>query len=101
MIHAKILLVDNLWGIVGSTNCDYRSFGLNDEVNLAVRDPNFVQGLEKDFVSDTVHSHQVTYEQWRRRNIFERAPNCSDGFCNDNSNDRHQPLLAHRHLQHS
>jgi cardiolipin synthase len=74
MIHAKILLVDNLWGIVGSTNCDYRSFGLNDEVNLAARDPNFVQRLEKDFGSDAAHSHQITYQEWRHRNIFERAP---------------------------
>lgn len=74
MIHAKILLVDNLWGVVGSTNCDYRSFGLNDEVNLAARNLEFVERLEQDFVADIAHSREITYEQWRRRNIFERAP---------------------------
>jgi cardiolipin synthase len=74
MIHAKILLVDNLWGVVGSTNCDYRSFGLNDEVNLSARDPGFVQRLEQDFAADVAHSRQITYEAWRHRNVFERAP---------------------------
>ena len=35
MIHAKIMIVDDLWCVVGSTNMDHRSFGWNDEVNLA------------------------------------------------------------------
>jgi cardiolipin synthase A/B len=74
MIHAKILLIDGLWGVVGSTNCDYRSFGLNDEVNLAARDSVFVQRLQQDFAADVANSKQITYEEWRRRNIFERAP---------------------------
>jgi cardiolipin synthase len=47
---------------------------LNDEVNLAARDPEFVARLEQDFVSDVASSREITYEQWRKRNIFERAP---------------------------
>src|SRR5215472_16062342 len=39
MIHAKILCIDGLWTVVGSTNFDNRSFGINDEVNLAIMDP--------------------------------------------------------------
>ena len=35
MIHTKSMIVDNEWCVVGSTNFDNRSFGLNDEVNLA------------------------------------------------------------------
>jgi len=74
MIHAKVLLIDGLWGVVGSTNCDYRSFGLNDEVNLAARDMGLVERLEKDFLSDISNSRQITYEEWRHRNLLERAP---------------------------
>src|SRR5579871_1783763 len=74
MIHAKILLIDGLWGVVGSTNFDNRSFGLNDEVNLAVRDSNFVARLESDFARDLAQSERITYEKWRRRSIFARAP---------------------------
>ena len=31
-----------MWSVVGSTNFDNRSFGLNDDVNLAVRDPEIL-----------------------------------------------------------
>ncbi len=41
MIHAKTLIVDGEWAVVGSTNFDSRSFRINDEVNLAVMDPDF------------------------------------------------------------
>jgi cardiolipin synthase A/B len=74
MIHAKILLIDGLWGVVGSTNFDNRSFGLNDEVNLAVRYTPFVERLESDFAKDLAVSERITYEQWRRRPVLERAP---------------------------
>ena len=74
MIHAKILLIDGLWGVVGSTNIDNRSFGLNDEVNLAVRSEEFVERLELDFRRDLASSERITYETWKRRPLLERAP---------------------------
>jgi cardiolipin synthase len=74
MIHAKILMIDGLWGVVGSTNFDNRSFGLNDEVNLAVRGEPFVERLEQDFVKDLANSERITLEKWKRRPVIERAP---------------------------
>jgi cardiolipin synthase len=74
MIHAKVLVVDELWTVVGSTNFDNRSFGLNDEVNLAVRDANLAQRMESDYASDLLESCRVTLDEWRHRPIFERAP---------------------------
>lgn len=74
MIHAKILLIDGLWGVVGSTNFDNRSFGLNDEVNLAVRGEEFVDRLEGDFQRDLANSERINYEKWKRRPILGRAP---------------------------
>ncbi len=66
MIHSKIFVVDSLWSVVGSTNFDYRSFGLNDEVNLAVCDPELAARLESDFCQDVEQSRRVTYGDWRR-----------------------------------
>src|ERR1700739_4904411 len=60
MIHAKVLIVDNLWTVVGSTNFDNRSFGLNDEVTLAVRDAKLAQRMETDFAHDLLESRAVT-----------------------------------------
>jgi cardiolipin synthase len=72
MIHAKILVIDGLWSVVGSTNFDHRSFGINDEVNLAALDATLAARLEADFQRDAAVSHRVTYEEWRRRPPAER-----------------------------
>lgn len=72
MIHAKCLLVDDLWTVVGSTNFDTRSFGINDEVNVAALDEPLAARLEQDFQNDLDASHQVTYEEWLRRSRWER-----------------------------
>ena len=74
MIHAKVLCVDGLWGVVGSTNFDNRSFGINDEVNLAVCDSAFAERLERDMAGDLEQSRRVSFDEWRRRPVTERAP---------------------------
>jgi cardiolipin synthase len=74
MIHAKVLCVDELWTVVGSTNFDNRSFGLNDEVNLAVRDAALAMRMERDMESDLEKSRRVSLEEWRHRPMTERAP---------------------------
>jgi cardiolipin synthase A/B len=73
MIHAKVFIVDRLWAVVGSTNFDNRSFGLNDEVNLAVLDPRLADRLARDFAADLREARRITLEQWRRRSYGERA----------------------------
>jgi cardiolipin synthase len=74
MVHAKILLIDGIWSVVGSTNFDNRSFGLNDEVNVAVCDRQFAARLEEDFANDLTEAHEVCLEEWSRRSLFERGP---------------------------
>jgi len=73
MIHAKILVVDELWAVVGSTNFDNRSFGINDEVNLAVRDRDFAACLEEDMAHDLKESKRVSLEDWTHRPLTDRA----------------------------
>ena len=74
MMHAKVLLIDGLWSVVGSTNFDQRSFGINNEVNLAVREPELAKRLEDDFAHDLESSRELSYDEWRRRPWLERAP---------------------------
>ena len=73
MIHAKILIVDGVWAVVGSTNFDNRSFGLNDEVNLAARCGPLARRLTEDFLRDLQASHRITLEEWERRPVGERV----------------------------
>ena len=70
MIHAKTMIVDDLWSVVGSTNFDNRSFLLNDEINLAARDEGLAARLAEDFATDLADCHEVTYEEWQSRSVF-------------------------------
>ena len=73
MIHAKIAIIDGAWSIVGSTNLDNRSFGINDEVNVAVLNPEVADHLTKAFEDDVAHSKHITLEDWKKRSLMERA----------------------------
>ncbi|MGH9727341.1 MAG: phospholipase D-like domain-containing protein [Candidatus Acidiferrales bacterium] len=73
MIHAKIMTIDGIWSVIGSTNFDHRSFGLNDEVNVAVRDEKLAARLLQDFENDLEHSGRFTYETWRKRSATAKA----------------------------
>ena len=44
MYHVKVVIVDEVWTSVGSTNFDNRSFRLNDEANLNILDAEFASG---------------------------------------------------------
>ncbi|MCA1594495.1 MAG: phospholipase D-like domain-containing protein, partial [Acidobacteria bacterium] len=73
MIHAKTMVVDDVWSVVGSTNFDNRSFGLNDEVNLAAFDRELAARVAADFARDRAESREVTYKEWCSRPLWERA----------------------------
>ena len=73
MIHAKTMVVDGQWSVVGSTNFDNRSFELNNEVNLAAFDGEMARRLTDDFTNDLKSCQRVTYDEWRKRPLWERA----------------------------
>jgi len=73
MMHVKCMVIDDVWSVVGSTNFDNRSFGLNDEVNLAALDAGLAQRLSEDFVRDLQQCRRITLAQWRKRPLYERA----------------------------
>ena len=72
MIHAKIAIFDGAWSVVGSTNLDNRSFGINDEVNVAILDPQIADRLTTDFEQDASQSRKVSFEDWKKRPLSER-----------------------------
>ena len=72
MMHAKVLLVDRHWSVVGSTNIDHRSFGLNDEVNLVICNEALWTQLHDSFEQDLNNSDALDLASWRRRAWSER-----------------------------
>ncbi len=72
MIHAKIVLVDDHWISVGSANFDPRSFFQNDELNLSIKNYNFVNQVEKFFIKAFQKSNLITIENWHQRSLSDR-----------------------------
>ncbi|HMI86033.1 MAG TPA: phospholipase D-like domain-containing protein [Polyangiaceae bacterium] len=73
MYHCKIMIVDDLWVSVGSTNFDNRSFRINDEANLNVIDEEFAKKQAAIFEADKAHSRRVTFEQWQARGVVDKV----------------------------
>lgn len=73
MMHVKTMVVDGVWSIFGSTNFDPRSFGINDEVNMAVFDRDLAARLEACFEADLERSDAIDLEEWRKRPWWERS----------------------------
>ena len=72
MTHVKSLVVDRLWSVIGTTNFDNRSFEHNDEVNVAIRDPEIARRISDDFERDLRDSQEIHLGEWRRRPLWEK-----------------------------
>jgi cardiolipin synthase len=72
MYHCKVMVVDDLWVSVGSTNFDNRSFRLNDEANLNVFDAEFAREQSMVFERDKARARRVTLTEWKRRPLSEK-----------------------------
>ena len=57
-LHAKTVMVDGTVVCVGTANMDFRSFGLNFEVNAVVYSEETTQKLEQSFENDMTKSTQ-------------------------------------------
>lgn len=71
VLHAKTMVVDSEWGVVGSANLDIRSFRLNFEVSALVYDSEFAGALEHQFEKDLAASREITALDLARRSIFD------------------------------
>jgi cardiolipin synthase len=72
MFHCKVMVVDDLWTSVGSTNFDNRSFAINDEANLNVYDSDFAKQQVLIFEQDLERSRRITLEEWQNRPWHEK-----------------------------
>jgi cardiolipin synthase len=73
VLHAKTVVVDGSWALVGSANFDFRSFALNFELGAVVYDRAFAALLEERFIRDLAESREVTLAAVERRGFAERA----------------------------
>ncbi|MFY9713416.1 MAG: cardiolipin synthase [Microbacterium sp.] len=67
ILHTKSLTIDDETAVIGSSNMDMRSFGLNLEVSMLVRGAEFVTGMR--VVEDRYRalSRELTLEEWMQQ----------------------------------
>jgi cardiolipin synthase len=72
ILHAKSLVADDLVGVVGSTNLDYRSFHFNAECNLVILDQGVTATLVQAFETDLASAREIRAEDWNERMFWHR-----------------------------
>lgn len=72
MLHAKTLVVDETFGVVGTANFDNRSFRLNFEVVAAIYDRATCAALARAFQDDLEHARPVKVRSLRDKPFLER-----------------------------
>ncbi|WP_299123713.1 cardiolipin synthase [uncultured Winogradskyella sp.] len=66
-VHAKTMVVDGVFGTVGTANMDYRSFNINFEINALVYHKEFGGQLVELFNDDLKDSEKLDYQSWKNR----------------------------------
>jgi cardiolipin synthase len=67
ILHSKSLTIDDETAVIGSSNMDMRSFGLNMEISLLVRGSEFADQMRA--VEDRYRSlsRELTLEEWQQQ----------------------------------
>ena len=77
-LHAKALVVDAVYAMLGSANLDVRSLHLNFETNLEVADNHFLKRLSEQVEAEIADSEEVDCARHEARTVLRRL---SENFC--------------------
>jgi cardiolipin synthase len=72
MMHSKTMVVDGVFGAIGSMNFDNRSMAFNNESQLIVVDPDFGHQMDSTFMDDLRFSREITLEAFQRRSAWSK-----------------------------
>lgn len=70
--HSKLLVVDDCWAYIGSSNLDPRSLRLNFEVDVEILDCGFAAEISARIADALANARQVKLNQLRSRPFFDR-----------------------------
>jgi cardiolipin synthase A/B len=72
LLHQKVMIVDDTWSCVGSTNFDARSFEVNDEISVGIIDPAIAAQLKMAFGQDLRYARERHFEEWSNRGLWHK-----------------------------
>jgi cardiolipin synthase len=67
ILHSKSMTIDDEAAIIGSSNMDMRSFGLNMEISMLVRGEEFVREMRDVEADYRSLSRELTLEEWEKQ----------------------------------
>ncbi|HEX3274050.1 MAG TPA: phospholipase D-like domain-containing protein [Gemmatimonadales bacterium] len=73
MMHAKTIVADDNWSVVGSANMDERSMELNEENIVGIADEAMARAIADGLEADFARSREVNLAEWRRRPVWQRG----------------------------
>jgi cardiolipin synthase len=73
MMHAKMMMVDGRWGMIGSANLDNRSLHLNFEIGCILHDAEQVAQLETVYQRDLDDAVPLDQKTLEARSLASRA----------------------------
>jgi len=68
-VHTKLLVMDDIWALIGSANLDPRSLRLNFELNLTVFDRELVKELKIYFDNALFGAQKITLQGLHQRTL--------------------------------
>lgn len=71
-MHAKTMVVDGIWSVIGSYNLDYVSLFLNAELVVEVFSRSTGAEMRAMFMRDLARSTEVEREAWRQRPTMDK-----------------------------
>lgn len=71
-IHAKTIVVDDIFSTVGTANMDYRSFNINFEINALIYDRSESLILKEQFLDDLKDSEELSLNSWQQRSKVDK-----------------------------
>ena len=77
-VHAKTMVVDDIFATVGTSNMDYRSFNINFEINSLIYDKENSKLLKQHFLEDMKDSNQVDSKTYYNRSKFDKI---KESYC--------------------
>ena len=70
LLHSKLLIIDDKFFLLGSSNVDYRSFVHSYEINFIGNDRDMINALV-DYNNDTKKKSELfNYQEWKNRSSF-------------------------------
>jgi cardiolipin synthase len=72
-LHSKLVVSDDAFSTVGSTNLDFRSFEHNFELNAFIYGTDAATRMRDIFLHDQHHCSQLYLRSWKKRSVWQKA----------------------------